>query len=246
MGDTLKLLRDLTIIVGIYLYFIAWVYIHFYYQQFGISTESVRIDYNSYLVYSYNVLTSSNFLYWVKVVGLVVAIRWLFIYIISRLKNKNDFFKKTSALLSNNFITVFFTTIRQRYALLPLLIFMVAVFPLLFRVARDVAVNNYRQDRMDTRSLKTIQFIFRKDAGPLSPAVVLDSLLPQDNTFYEDIALIKKDEQQVLKLLGESDKYYIVLQQYPYDKSVGALPSGNVYFINKQDILLSKIILRSL
>src|SRR4051794_38644152 len=97
MGELLKQIRDLTIIVGIYLYFIAWVYVHFYYEQFGISTESVKIDYNSYLMYSYNVVTSAKFLFWVKVLVWLMLLWLIFLFFINRLENRYIFLRKLHA-----------------------------------------------------------------------------------------------------------------------------------------------------
>lgn len=246
MGETLKLIRDLTIVVGIYLYFIAWVYVHFYYQQFGISTESIKIDYNSYLVYSYNVLSSANFLFWAKILLWIILLRIVFLLMIERLGRQYIFFKKFGTFLTANVVTLYIKKLNRQYSLLVLIVFLVIIFPLLFKVSRQVAIDNYRDDRMHTENLKTIQFIFRKDADLMSPTLVLDSVLAKSNIFYSDISVIKNDDQQILRLLGESDKYYIILQQRPFNKIIGALPSGYVYFIDKSDVLLSKIILRSL
>ena len=246
MDDILKRIRDLTIIVGIYLYFIAWIYVHFYYQQFGVSTESVRIDYSSYLMYSYNVLTSSNFLYWIRILILVLVIRMIILITISYLGNRYIHFKELSGFISHNWIVDLVKKLNQKYSLLVLILFLVIIFPLLFKVSREVAINDYREDRLNTKQLKTIQFIFRKDSELLSPTVMLDSTMSKNDVFYSDVSLIKNDPQQLLRLLAESDKYYIVLQQRPYNKEFKALPSGYVYYIDKKDILLSKIILRSL
>lgn len=242
-GETLKVIRDFTIILAIYLYFIAWVYVHFYYQQFGISTDAVRIDYNSYLMYSYNVVTSSRFISWMKGCLLIILFLIVIIVLIRWLSAKYATIGKIRMFIST---TGGIKKSGKLYSLLLLLIISAFVFPQLFSIARDVAIDNYKDDRLNTHNLKTIQFIFRKDADVMSPAIVLDSSLSRDNIFYADIALIKNDPQQLLRLLGESDAYYIVLQQRPYNVKVGALPSGYVYFINKKDILLSKIILRSL
>jgi len=54
LGDV----RDILIIVGIFLFFTGWVYIYFFYNYFGLSISLVNISYADYLVYSYNVLTS--------------------------------------------------------------------------------------------------------------------------------------------------------------------------------------------
>jgi hypothetical protein len=59
---SLATIRDLLIIIGIYCYFVAWVYLHTYYTSFGIATESLRLDYSAYLIFSYNVLTSPAFI----------------------------------------------------------------------------------------------------------------------------------------------------------------------------------------
>ncbi|MDN3654282.1 hypothetical protein QWZ08_01515 [Ferruginibacter paludis] len=246
MADTLKLIRDLTIVTGIYLYFIAWVYVNFYYQQFGISTASIKIDYSSYLMYSYNVITSASFLYWVKVFVVLVLIRLLVLFIIDLFRQRYTFFEKINTLLLNNLVMVTLKKMIKQYSLLALIIFLVLIFPLLFKVARRVAADNYRQDRIHTENLKSVQFIFRKEADLVSPAIVLDSSLSRNHIFYNDIAILKNDQQQLLRLLAESDDYYIVLQQRPFNKALGALPLGYIYYVNKKDILLSKIILRSL
>ncbi|MDB5279672.1 MAG: hypothetical protein JWR61_4627 [Ferruginibacter sp.] len=246
MADTLKLIRDLTIVTGIYLYFIAWVYVNFYYQQFGISTASIKIDYSSYLMYSYNVITSAPFLYWVKLFVVLVLIRLLVLFIIDLFRQRYTFFEKINTLLLNNLVMVTLKKMIKQNSLLALIIFLVLIFPLLFKVARRVAVDNYRQDRIHTENLKSVQFIFRKEADLVSPAIVLDSSLSRNHIFYNDIAVLKNDQQQLLRLLAESDDYYIVLQQRPFNKALGALPLGYIYYVNKKDILLSKIILRSL
>lgn len=241
MGEILKVIRDLTIIIAIYLYFIAWVYVHFYYQQFGISTNAVKIDYNSYLMYSYNVLTSSTFISWLNwfclIVLLFLLVKWMFAKII--------FLKRSGEFFSGNILAAYIKKLNHQYILF-FVILSGFIFPQLFKISRQVAINQYKEDRLNTHNLKTIQFIFRKDADLMSPAVILDSSLPHDHIFYNDISIIKNDGQQLLRLLGESDNYYIVLQQRPFNTAVGALPTGYVYFIDKKDILLSKIILRSL
>ena len=246
MEQTLKLIKELTVIIAIYLYFIAWVYVNFYYQQFGISTESIKIDYTSYLMYSYNVVTSARFIFWVKLFGMLVLLKIAAVLLITRLKKKYVFFQKLYDFLSGNFVTLYLRKLNQQYSLLVLIIFLVIIFPLFFRVARQVALDNYREDRIHTENLKSIQFIFRKNTELMSPTAVLDSTLSPDHIFYSDITVIKNDQQQILRLLAESEKYYIVLQQRPLNKKLKVLPSGYVYYIDKQDILLSKIILRSL
>ncbi len=246
MDDALKTIRDFTIILAIYLYFIAWVYVHFYYNQFGISTDAIHIDYNSYLIFSYNVVTSPRFLSWLTWVAIIIALLIILFEIIRRPPAKPFFIQKLSSRLKSTPYVIHAWKFFNSYRLLCFIIISILIFPKLFSIARTVAINNYREDRISTQNLKTIEFIFRKDAEFLSPTVVLDSALSPKNNLYTDIRIIKDDSTQVLRLLGQSDDYYIVLQQRPYSKDVGALPTGYVYFIDKKDVLLAKIVLRSL
>jgi len=246
MGDALKVIRDFTIILAIYLYFIAWVYVHFYYHQFGISTDAIKIDYNSYLVFSYNVVTSVQFICWLKTIALVVLSALALTIIIWWLSRKVTALQKFISYAGSNHFVLRIWQLIKKYRLLLLVIICILVFPKLFSISREVAIANYREDRQSTQNLKTIEFIFRKDAEFLSPTVVLDSSLSPQNNLFADITIIKNDTQQILRLLGESDQYYIVLQQRPFNKQLGALPTGYVYFIDKKDVLLAKIVLRSL
>ena len=245
MEQTIKKIRDLTFIVVVYLYFVAWVYIHFYYQQFGISTSSVKIDYNSYLMYSYNVLTSSTFLFWVKLGVALTVLQMVLSFLVTRFGQKSTHFSNLHRFQSYQAFLLRWKHFREQYSFLALAILFIVIFPLLFRVSRQVALQNYQQDRKETSNLKAIQFLFRQDADIMSPARILDSSLSQSDVFYKDMLLLKNDSRQLLRLLGESDQYYIVLHQRPYNSAVGALPSGLVYYVNKKDVLLSKVILRS-
>lgn len=74
LGDV----RDILIVVGIFLFFTGWVYVHYFYDYFGLSISLVNINYADYLVYSYNVLTSY---FGIPLLALVLLIfiyrRWL-------------------------------------------------------------------------------------------------------------------------------------------------------------------------
>ncbi|RYZ30183.1 MAG: hypothetical protein EOO10_03760 [Chitinophagaceae bacterium] len=246
MEQTIKKIRDLTFIIVIYLYFVAWIYVHFYYQQFGISTSSIKIDYNSYLMYSYNVVTSPPFIFWLMVVVAVLVLRMLFLFLIAKFGGQPHRFTSLRAFYAYHSLLLRLGEFNKQYSFFLYLFFFIIVFPFLFWVARKVALDNYEEDRKSTKNLKTIQFIFRKGADLMSPAAVLDSTLSKTDLFYHDISLLKRDTSELLRLLGESDDCYIVLQQQPYDKTVDALPTGYVYYIDKKDVLISKIILRSL
>jgi hypothetical protein len=246
MGDALKTIRDFTIILAIYLYFIAWVYVHFYYGQFGISTSAIQIDYNSYLIFSYYVVSSAQFLSWISLLAGVIIILIILAELVRRPPAKIQFLKNFSGWLKAKTSLVNAWNFFNRYRLLCFIIVSILIFPKLFSISREVAIANYREDRLTTQNLKTIEFIFRADAEFLSPTVVLDTTLSPQNNLYNDIRVIKNDSTQILRLLGQSDEYYIVLQQRPYNKQLGSLPTGYVYFIDKKDVLLAKIVLRSL
>jgi hypothetical protein len=246
MGDALKTIRDLTIILAIYLYFIAWVYVHYYYGQFGISTSAIHIDYNSYLIYSYDVCSSAQFLSWLSWVAAIIIVLVIFAELVRRPPSKIVFLTNISGRLKTTSFLVSIWNFFKRYRLLCIIIVSILIFPKLFSISRDVAIANYQQDRLNIKNLKTIQFIFRAGAEFLSPNVVLDSTLSSTNNLYSDIRVIKNDPGQILRFLGESDEYYIVLQQRPFDTTRKQLPTGYVYFIDKKDVLLTKIVLRSL
>ena len=246
MGDALKTIRDFTIILAIYLYFIAWVYVHFYYGQFGISTSAIDIDYNSYLIFSYNVVSSAQFLYWLSLLAGILIVLIVIAELVLRPPSKIEFLKNFSLRVKATTTLVSTWNFFNRYRLFCFIIVSILIFPKLFSISREVAIANYREDRLQTQNLKTIEFIFRAGAEFLSPTVVLDSTLSSQNNLYNDIGVIKNDSTQILRLLGQSDEYYIVLQQRPYNKKLGSLPTGYVYFIDKKDVLLAKIVLRSL
>lgn len=244
MSDTLKVIRDVTIIIAIYLYFIAWAYIHFYYRQFGISTDTIKIDYNSYLMYSYNVLTSQRFSNWAFSMLLLVILLAVIFLLVRWLTHKYKRLQKVKNKIVDNPLWLYLKNHNLQGTLLLFLLISVIVFPQLFKISRAVAIDSYQKDRQNPNLLKAVQFVFRNKAELLSPSMVLDSALSKTNYFYNDISLLKNDNQQLLRLLGENDKCYIVLQQRPYNGAVG-LPTGYIYFVNKDDVLLTKIILRS-
>ncbi|HEV3224977.1 MAG TPA: hypothetical protein VGZ90_19005 [Puia sp.] len=210
-------IRDLLIIIGIYCYFIAWVYLHTYYDSFGIATESLRLSYTSYLIFSYDVLTSDAFIrlsIWAVVAFICLSV--IFLYLLHKFQRPGR--------------------IRLRYArTCVILLVMVALFPILFQIAKQTALQNYSDDRTNTGTKHRIEFIFRKNAG-------LDSNSAKSNY---SLNLLNTDAGKNLRLLAESDEYFIVLNQMPYDSEVGSFPEGAVYYIDKKDILVSHIILSS-
>lgn len=237
MKDTLSRISNLLIITAVFLYFTAWVYVHFYFGQFGLTTGSLKIDYSTYLVYSYNVFFSFQFLY----ILIPLLVLWLAVQIILYRTNK---FKDTRSAYESMHkrIRVIRVTIgRNKFGFLVLL--MLIAFPLLFFCARAVALSDYDRDRFGGNTyLKRVQFVFNKDAEWLSSDTVV-TLPPQHERFKYDIPRLKYDTKGVLRLLAESDNYFFVLIQGPYDETAHYLPEANVFFVNKKDVLLAKIVL---
>jgi hypothetical protein len=223
MKNVLAKLSNLVILLGIYLYFTAWVYVHSYYGHFGISPSSLNIDYSGYLVFSYNVFISPPFLIALGVFAVLGLVRMV--------------------LAWRHWTVPAWIT---RFRLTWLLSFMVLLFPWLFYVAQAAAWQDYTNERLNKGKLRSVQFVFRKDSDVLYPAQVLDTAGEAGRDLLQDLRLLKNDSTRLLRLLGESDAYYIVLSQASIDPAVGALPIGFVYFVDKKDVLLAKITLSSL
>lgn len=223
MKDNLAKISNLVILLGIYLYFIAWVYVHSYYGHFGIAPSALNIDYSAYLVFSFNVLVSTQFLIGLGVFVLLGLVRMGMIV----------YNKRLPSLIT-------------RFQFVWLLTFMAGLFPWLFFVAQAAAWKDYTNERLNKGTLRSIEFVFRKDADIQNPAQVLDTAGVAGKDLLGDLRLLKNDSTRLLKLLGESDAYYIVLKQLPVNPAIGALPIGFVYFVDKKDVLLAKITLSSL
>lgn len=214
--DPLAVIRNLVIVVGIYLYFIAWIYVNAYYGHFGIPAADLKLDYASYLVFSFNVVMSPRFLWLVGALLVVV--------VLLQLGKVRSFLQPRQTLW--------------------LIVGMAALFPWLFQVAQRVAWDDYLDERNNRSSLRSVQFVFRKDSEIQVPTTVLDTTTLSGQDLVSDLRLLKQDDLRRLKLLGESDSYFIVLNQPTAAPSLG-MPVGFVYYIDKKDVLLSKIILSS-
>jgi len=238
MKDTLSRISNLLIVTAVFLYFTAWVYMHFYYEQFGLTTGSLKIDYSTYLVYSYNVFFSLQFLY----ILIPLLVLWLLIQMILyrtiKYKNTRPFYITMHRRI--RVVRVIIT--RNKFSLLVLV--MLVAFPLLFFCARAVALNHYHRDRETNNSyLRQVQFIFNKDAEWLSSSDTAVILPPQHERFKYDIPILKYDPAAILRLLAESDNYFFVLLQRPYRTAYRSFPEGYVFLVNKKDVLLAKIVL---
>jgi hypothetical protein len=222
--------RDLIIIIGIYTYFTAFVYVHFYFGAFGLSTQSLKIDYTEYLVYAYDVVSAPLFIFY--------ALALIVLMFLGKIVLSKVFRKRLRGSFSNRR-----RLLRYRFA--GKVFQLVLLFPFFYCTARAIAGEDYLHARMDLKGLKAIQFVFRRTAEGLSPQTQLDSVPLPFNELSGDLYILKRDTSQRLLLLGESETTYMVLNQPPYDTVYHQLPTGYIYAVNKNDILLSRIVLRS-
>ena len=201
-------IRDILLVVGIYLFFSGWVYVYYFYEYFGLSISGVKIDYTSYLVYSFVVLTSFYYLPLILLVSLIlIYYYWL------------------------------------KKSLLILIIITLLVFPALYLLSRTVAVKDAENIRRDTNVKREIEFVFRDESGLLSNESA-DSLASKNSLTKYDLPSIKYPGKNQMHLLGENDNYFFVLNQPPVSKNTKVLSIGSVYFIDKKDVLLTKITIR--
>jgi len=75
-------LRDVLIIGGGFFFFTGWIYIYYFYDYFGISLSLISIDYATFIVYSFVVMISYDYLPLVGLIALVLIYKsWLKKYI---------------------------------------------------------------------------------------------------------------------------------------------------------------------
>ena len=206
---TIQNIRDVLLIIGIFLFFTGWIYVYYYYDYFGISFSSVEVDYTSYIVYSF--IVCSSFSYIPLLVLLALAAAYYF------------WIKKS----------VFSTIICS-----------ILLFPGLFLLAQKAAFADAAKTRLAVSGMREIQFVFRSDADVLGYKNTPDSLGGLNRLVKNDVPVIKNAVKVPMRLLGENDNCFILLNQPPQLAGIPDLPVGCVYFINKKDVLFSKIILR--
>jgi hypothetical protein len=214
---TMKLstIRDLLIVIGIYLYFIAWVYLHKYYGSFGISTESLKLDYSTYLVFSYNVLVSEAFLWYA---GSCIVLYFIIAFFTAKILRQASMKRKRKMVHCRNVFVV---------------VLLIALFPILYVFSRNSALRDYNINRAEKGNRHIIEFVFRETAG---------FSVDKDSTSYHS-KIIRNNQGRGLRLLGETDEYYIVLNQLKLQPKETSLAEGSVYYISKKDVLYTRIVL---
>jgi hypothetical protein len=90
-------LKSLVFFLGIYLFFLGWVYLYFYFNRFGVSLANIGVDVASY--YNYGFFTLLNFQMVLLIIGFFTAV--IIIYY------KRESFKYSYAALIPLLITLF-------------------------------------------------------------------------------------------------------------------------------------------
>jgi hypothetical protein len=208
---TLQNIRDVFIIAGIFLFFTGWIFVYYYYEYFGISFLSVRVDYATYLVYSFKVFSSYGYAPMIA----LTAISSIVIY-------------------------------RRKKNILAMILFALILIPSLFALAKKVGHDEALNLRHHCASeLREVQFIFRDTRGLTGYGNISDSILSGNIIVKNDMAsLTNKAGASPLYLLGENENYFIVLNQPPASAEVKAVPIGELFFIDKKDVLYAKIPVR--
>jgi hypothetical protein len=125
------------------------------------------------------------------------------------------------------------------------IILAVLLFAALYMLAKSVARDKAIEIRSSRNTLRQISFVFNEDASLLYHRSDLDSVARVNPDLLPDISILRnlKDTTQLF-LLGQNKEYFFVLYQQSSPSRINALPFGRVYFIRKDYLLYSKIIIR--
>jgi hypothetical protein len=135
----LSILKDLTFLMAIYLYFMGWIYAYYFFQHFGISLVSVDIPFYYFFVYSYTVISniSNN--------AVFIAVGATIIYLFSTM-----YLKKWNVIW-----------------ILAVVLIILLSFPAFFDLAKDTGEKKALELRRG--NVNEIVFFFKKDTAKLYP-----------------------------------------------------------------------------
>lgn len=203
-------IRDILVIIGIFLFFTGWIYYYYFYDYFGISVSMVSVDYATYIVYSFVVLVSHYGLPLLGLIALILLHKWL----------------------------------KKHYTLTAVIALL--LFPGLYLLAKGVANEKAVELRTMRNNMRQISFIFKDDAGYLGYEFNNDSLPGNSLLVKNDLRILKNTSfPGQLYLLGQNQEYFFVLYQVSPISTIKELPIGNIYFVDKKEVLYSKITITS-
>lgn len=120
------------------------------------------------------------------------------------------------------------------------------LFPGLYMLAKKVANDKAVELRTVRNSMRQISFVFKDDAGYLCYKFNNDSLPGNNLLVKHDLGILKNTGfPGQLYLLGQNQEYFFVLYQPPPTPEIKGLPLGNIYFVDKKEVLYSKITITS-
>lgn len=137
----LSILKDLTFLIAIYLYFMGWIYAYYFFQHFGISLVSIDIPFYYFFVYSYTVISNISISNNTVFLAVVATIIYLFI---------TRYLKKWGAIW-----------------ILAIILIILLSFPVFFGLAKETGEKKALELRRG--NVDEIIFFFKKDTAKLYP-----------------------------------------------------------------------------
>ncbi|HTH82074.1 MAG TPA: hypothetical protein VL490_04020 [Mucilaginibacter sp.] len=131
-------IRDITVIIAVYLYFSGWIYVYAYFGYYGLSMSQLDIDFYSLLIYSFNPFVNIfNIFSLPRIIILAVLIS-----VIAYLLRKTKFMK-----------------VIKEHFLIPLLII---IFPALYYLSNAAGVSQAKYDWVNNKH-PNISLMFKND-----------------------------------------------------------------------------------
>ncbi|MBI2314112.1 MAG: hypothetical protein HYU77_16600 [Betaproteobacteria bacterium] len=144
--DLASYLKNWAFLVAIYIYFVGWIYLYFYYRQFGIPLVSLDVPFYYFFVYSYAVIGAANT--WL---GYTFIVLFVVVFVLLQRPWANE----QHATLN----------IMQKAILI---VSSIALFYVSFALARDQAQAN-AMDARDNKGTNSICFTLKKEAEDKYP-----------------------------------------------------------------------------
>jgi hypothetical protein len=198
-GDagSLSTMKGLAFFLAAYLYFAGFIYEHYLYSSLGISLGTLDIPFYYVLVYSFTVIISN------RLCIVLVGVAW-----------------STLAILSLAIPKI------RRFSSVIIVVLLVALFPILFSLARTTGQSIAAQMRAG-EFVKTIKLVLKPDVAAGYP-----------------VDFVKANESDALRLITETKDAFYVLQQ-----NVGsgpALPTGSLYRVPKESVVSARVLLETI
>jgi len=115
----------------------------------------------------------------------------------------------------------------------------------LFYLAKNVAKDRAFETRTSRSSLRRISFLFNEETRLLNDSSTINSFAKSSTDLQDDLRILRcYNDSNAIFLLGQNEDYYFVLHQESSPRGIKALPFGKVYFIPKNSLLFSQVIIK--